>query len=178
MTSTSMIGILGGAFDPVHLGHLRMALDAYEKYKLTEIRFIPCALPVHKKTPIASGKQRIAMLKLAIKSHPAFVLDQREINRKTPSYMIETLHSLKSDMPDQSFGLIMGATEMASFTTWRCFEEILTLAKLLIMPRGTANSLPVSSTLIRKILKQNKNPRYLLPDPVLDYIIHHKIYNT
>jgi nicotinate-nucleotide adenylyltransferase len=173
-----MIGILGGTFDPVHLGHLRMALEALEKYKLTEVRFIPCALPVHKKAPAASARQRIAMLKLALKSQPAFVLDTREVVRKTPSYMIDTLHSLKSEYPNQSLGLLMGATEMASFTSWHRFEEILMLAKLLIMPRGTENALPVSSTLIRKILKKNKSPRYLLPDPVLDYIIYHKIYNT
>ena len=171
-----MIGILGGTFDPIHLGHLRLALEAYEKYKLSEVRFIPCRSPVHKKDPIASTQHRIAMLKLALKSHPDFVLDQREITRKTPSYMIETLQSLKKEMPQQSLGLILSATDMDTFTQWHCWKDILALAKLFIMPRGTASSLPISSTLIRKLIKQNKSPRFLLPDPVLDYILHHKIY--
>src|SRR5690348_6408680 len=101
-----MIGILGGTFDPIHIGHLRMAWEAYEKYHLEEVRFIPCALPVHKKAPLASVKARVEMLKLALKPCSAFTLDLREIQRKTPSYMIETLLSLHQELPEKKFSLV------------------------------------------------------------------------
>lgn len=175
MTKTT-IGILGGTFDPIHFGHLRIALEALEKYKLKEVRFIPCALPVHKKAPLVSSDHRIAMLKLAVKSQKNFIIDQREIKRKTPSFMIETLYDLKDEMPDQQFGLILGSTELVSFTKWRHWQEILKLASLIILPRDTAGALPISSTAIRKMIKKNQNPRYLLPDAVLDYIVYHKLY--
>lgn len=172
----NIIGILGGTFDPVHFGHLRIALEAYEKYHLKQVRFMPCKLPVHKKAPIVSSQHRIAMLELAIKSQKDFILDTREITRNTPSYMIETLSDLKTEMPDQQFGLILGSTELTSFTKWRHWQEILKLAQLIVLPRDIATALPISSTAIRKILQKNKNPRYLLPDSVLDYIVYHKLY--
>ncbi len=170
------IGILGGTFDPVHFGHLRIALEALEKYHLKQVRFIPCALPVHKKAPLASSQHRIAMLKLAVKFQKKFLIDEREIKRKTPSYMIETLTDLRAEMPSEQFGLILGSTELVSFTKWRHWQEILKLAQLIVLPRNTASALPISSTIIRKMIKKNQNPRFLLPDAVLDYIAHHKLY--
>jgi nicotinate-nucleotide adenylyltransferase len=171
-----MIGVLGGTFNPVHFGHLRMAIEAFEKYQLEQIRFIPCKVPVHKKTPGVSAEHRVAMLKLAIQSQKNFIIDEREVKRKTPSYMIETLSNLRDEMPKQQFGLILGSTELILLTKWRRWQDILKIAQLIVLPRDTASALPISSTAIRNLIKKNKNPQYLLPNAVLDYIVNHKLY--
>ena len=177
-----MIGILGGTFDPVHLGHLRLALDLLDKnslspHKLSEIRFIPCKNPVLKKSASASSQHRLAMLKLAVKNQPNFSIDDRELRRKTPSYMIDTLCELQTEMPEERFALIMGSDALSLFTQWQCYEDILEIAELVIIPRGTLATLPISSSHIRALLKSGKSARYLVPDKVLDYIIKHKMYS-
>jgi nicotinate-nucleotide adenylyltransferase len=173
-----MIGILGGTFDPVHFGHLRIALEAYEKHKLKEVRFIPVNTPVHKHAPLASSEHRLKMVNAAIKSQEGFIADNREIKRQSPSYMIETLLDLHAEMPHEKFGLILGSEQLVSFTTWHRWEEILKLATLIVMPRETSNALPISSTEIREMLQSHLSPRYLLPDDILDYITKHKLYSA
>jgi len=172
-----MIGIFGGTFDPIHLGHLRTALELADKHSLTEIRFIPCKDPVLKKPAQVSAKHRLAMLTLAVKHQPNFKIDQRELKRKTPSYMIDTLCELQEEMPKERFALILGSDALSSFTQWQCYDDILELAELILVPRDTLETLPISSTHIRKLIKTGKSARYLVPDRVWDYIIKHKIYD-
>src|ERR1043165_7745920 len=102
------IGIFGGTFDPIHFGHLRSALEIYQTLDLAEVRFIPCFQPVHRKLPIATPEDRLAMVRSAIAEEPMLTVDDREIQRKGPSYMIDTLEELRKLLPDHPLCLIMG----------------------------------------------------------------------
>lgn len=172
-----MIAIFGGTFDPIHLGHLRLAVELQEKHKFKEVRFVPCKNPVFKKAPTISLEHRIAMLKLAIKDQPHFVVDESERRRTGPSYMIDTLVDLQTQMPKEKFTLIMGSDAFEDFYRWHCCEDIIALAKLLVVPRGGNQSLPIASSAIRKLLMQKKSPRYLISDAVWKYIIKHGLYD-
>jgi nicotinate-nucleotide adenylyltransferase len=189
-----VIGIFGGTFDPVHLGHLRLALSLVDHYHLEEVRFVPCKQPVHKQAATVSAEHRLAMLKLAVEKQPNFIVDDREIKRSSPSYMIETLQSFKHEMPTQVFGLILGSDALAHFTSWYHWQEIIKIVKLLIVPRPSFGStsvrlelqaateilnittLPISSSHIRAEIKAGHSPRYWIPDSVWDYINSHQLY--
>lgn len=129
------IGILGGAFDPIHLGHLRAAQEVMQRLPVQEIRFIPCQNPVHKAATAATTKQRLAMLQLALADSPHFKIDERELNRPTPSYMVETLNSLQAEMTTQALWLILGTDAFAHFTSWYRWQQILALANIIIVSR-------------------------------------------
>ena len=86
-----MIGIFGGTFDPVHFGHLRPALEVYQSLALDEMRLIPCGRPPHRSLPFARAEDRLAMLRLAIEGLAGFKVDDRELRRDGPSYMVDTL---------------------------------------------------------------------------------------
>ncbi len=136
-----MIGIFGGTFDPVHLGHLRSALEIYSALELDHIRFIPCANPSHRQKPVASVEMRMKMVAAAIAPFTGFVLDSREANRSGPSYMYDTLVSLKKDFTDQRLCLIIGADAFLMFNQWKQWEEILKRCHLLVMERPGTNNL-------------------------------------
>lgn len=130
-----MIGVYGGTFDPVHFGHLRPALEVYEAFALSELRFIPCGRPPHRDAPQATPQQRQAMLDAAVAGLPGFRVDDREIRRSGPSYMVDTLRSLQVDMPDSALCLILGMDAFAALHTWHQWREIPTLCNLLVMHR-------------------------------------------
>ena len=92
------IGILGGTFDPVHLGHLRLAQEVADALALSDVRFMPCATPPHRATPAAGAADRVAMVKLAIADNPLFTLDERETLRSGPSYSFDTLSQLRAEL--------------------------------------------------------------------------------
>ena len=129
------IGVFGGTFDPVHFAHLRTALELLEQYSLQEIRFIPCKSPVHKPNALASEQDRLAMLQLAIQHQPHFVIDQRELERDTPSYMYLTLESLREDFPNNPLCLILGLDAFLGLPNWYKFEELLQLCHILVVDR-------------------------------------------
>lgn len=130
------IGLLGGTFDPVHFGHLRAALECQHELQLQEIRFIPCRQPVLKKAAFAEAEQRLAMLNIAIAHQPEWRVDTRELYRKTPSYMVETLLSLRTDYPpEQSLCLIIGSDILDELPRWHRWQEILTLCHLIVVHR-------------------------------------------
>jgi nicotinate-nucleotide adenylyltransferase len=129
------IGILGGTFDPIHFGHLRTALELYQALDLAEVRMIPCYQPMHRKQPIASPEQRLAMVKCAVESEPAFTVDACEIERKGPSYTIDTLEILRKQMPNTPLCLIMGIDALIGFSSWHRYKEILMIAHLVIAHR-------------------------------------------
>ena len=131
-----MIGILGGTFDPIHYGHLRTALDVQQCLALDEVRFIPCGEPAHRNKPIAEPLQRLAMVRAAIAGQDKFTLDDREIQRNGPSYMVDTLTSLKNDFKSESLCLILGADAFNGLEQWYQWQKIFDLANIVVMQRS------------------------------------------
>lgn len=129
------IGILGGTFDPIHFGHLRSALELYQAHELAEVRLIPCYQPVHRKAPVASPLHRLAMVRAAISDEKALTVDDCEIQRKSPSYTIDTLEELHQKMPHTPLCLIMGIDALLGFPSWHRWQDILKLAHLIIAHR-------------------------------------------
>jgi nicotinate-nucleotide adenylyltransferase len=130
-----MLGIFGGSFDPIHYGHLHIALDLYQQLHLSEVRFIPCKNPVSDKKIVASEQQRLTMLQLALQPFSYFSIDQRELHRATPSYMIETLASLRLEWGNTPLGLILGYDNLATLDRWHQWRSLIDYAHLLIVPR-------------------------------------------
>jgi len=130
-----MIGVYGGTFDPIHFGHLRPAFEILQSFGLSQIRFIPCGVPPHRDSPRATAEQRLAMLERAIEGVPEFVSDAREIRRSGPSYMIDTLRSLQSELAGEACCLILGMDAFAAFHTWHQWRDILHYCNLLVMQR-------------------------------------------
>lgn len=130
-----MIGVFGGTFDPIHNGHLRIALDVQQQLSLSCVHFIPCKNPVHRDEPMLGAEQRLHLLRLAIQDQSSFVADDREIQRVGPSYMIDTLESLATDYPQQPLLLMIGADAFAGFDQWHRWQEILERAHLVLMQR-------------------------------------------
>ena len=133
-----MIGILGGTFDPVHLGHLRTALDVCEALVLDEVRLIPCHLPPHRGLPVASSAQRVKMLEAAVRDYPAFIVDQRELGREGPSYSFDTLTSLRAEPGAQGICLLIGMDAFRGLTSWHRWRELIELCHLVVMTRPGA----------------------------------------
>ena len=132
---SKLIGIFGGTFDPVHFGHLRPALDVLQNAELDQIRFLPNKTPPHRDQPWLSSAIRKQLVELAIADIPQFVLDERELKREGPSYMVDTLAELKQQFVDDSLCLIMGMDAFAGFTQWHQWQSILELCNLIIITR-------------------------------------------
>ncbi len=130
-----MIGVFGGTFDPVHFGHLRCALELLESLALVEMRLIPCRQPPHRPQPQATAEQRLAMLELATSGQPGFVVDRRELDRPGPSYMVDTLTSLREEFPRSPLCLIIGTDALLAFDRWHRWQEIGELAHLVVIYR-------------------------------------------
>jgi len=127
------IGILGGTFDPIHYGHLRLAEEMLELAGLQQIHFIPTGNPPHRDTPQVSAAHRSAMVKLAIADQPAFVLDEREVRRTTKSYTVDTLRELRTELGDaQPICLLMGGDAFLQLDTWHEWKQILDLAHVVV----------------------------------------------
>lgn len=130
------VGILGGTFNPIHYGHLRMAQELAEGLHLDTVRFIPAANPPHKDMPAISAEQRAAMVNLAIAGNDSFVVDDRELHRSGASYTLDTLHSLRQELgADASITLFMGSDAFAKFDTWHRWEEIIHLCHIALVQR-------------------------------------------
>jgi len=159
------VGILGGTFDPIHHGHLRLALELYESLSLSKVHVIPCYQPVHRKMPVASPEQRLAMVKCAIKDEPALYADAREILRKNPSYMIDTILEMREEMPEARLCLMVGIDAFLGFASWHRWKDILNEAHIIVAHRPQYQ-LPATGT-IADLLKER-----LQQDPA--YIHEHK----
>ncbi len=152
-----MIGIFGGTFDPVHFGHLRPALEVLERMALDQIRFIPARQPPHRDQPLASAEHRLAMLKLALADQPGFVMDDRELRRSGPSYMIDTLHSLREDYGvDRPFCLILGLDAFSGLESWHRWQEILDATHIVIAQRPLADQRVGLSPGLQALLDQRR----------------------
>ena len=140
-----MIGIYGGSFDPVHLGHLQTATSIKNELNIDRLFMLPCFEPVHKKSLNYTSKQRLQMLDLAIKEFNSLEIDTREILRGGNSFMIDTLLDLKESFKNESICLIIGMDSFIKFKTWKNWDEFSKLIHLVVLPRN--GDQPVSKTL-------------------------------
>lgn len=130
-----MIGLLGGTFDPVHYGHLRPALELVDELGLDHVRLIPCGQPPHRAPPVADADHRLTMLRLATVGEPRLRIDERELRRAGPSYMVDTLLSLREELGAAPLGLILGMDAFCGLASWHRWRELPELCHLLVMQR-------------------------------------------
>jgi nicotinate-nucleotide adenylyltransferase len=194
------IGVLGGTFNPPHLGHLLCAQEAYVQLELDTVTLMPARIPPHKPVEEEPGvEHRLELCRLAARDDPRFEVSELEVNRPGPSYTVDTLSELHSKAPDNDLFLIVGGDIAAGFADWREPERVLSLATLAVAKRrGTARAdvaaalreLPggdrtrffrmprigISSTLVRERVRAGLPIRYLVPGPVEGYIADRGLY--
>ncbi len=185
------IGILGGAFDPVHVGHLLVARDIMEKLRLDRVVFLPASRPPHKRC-IASYVQRSRMLKAAIRGHEGFETSDLEAKRPGTSYTVESLAGLKRALPKDALFLIIGADQYQELATWKDPKRLPALARLVVMSRPGATTsksvvparriavrqVELSSTEIRKRIAAGLDVSDMVPEPALRLIERNRLYQT
>lgn len=134
--STAPVGILGGTFDPIHYGHLRLGEEIGEALRLDEVRFLPSGTPPHRSAPVASGEHRLEMTRLAVQGNARFRVDEREMRRSGPGYMFDTLTSFRSEAgPTQALVLLLGADAFLELATWHRWHELFGLAHIAVAHR-------------------------------------------
>ena len=187
------LGVLGGTFDPVHLGHLRLAETAREQMGLDRVVFVPAGLPWRKAgASIAPAGHRLSMLRLATACNPAFEVSDLEVAREGPSYTAETLEALAEAHPGAELFFLLGEDALADLPNWYQPERIRELATLAVARRpgepveaGGSNGavvwlemprLEISATEIRDRVRSGLSIRYLVPDAVEKYIREHGLY--
>ena len=130
------LGIFGGTFDPIHLAHLRLALELKQHLGLDEMRLLPCHQPPHRAAPGVDSEQRAAMAQLAVANCPALTVDTRELRRDSASYTVDTLRELRRELGDQvSLCLAMGMDSLVNLHTWERWQELPSLAHLVVAAR-------------------------------------------
>ena len=130
-----MIGIFGGTFDPIHYGHIKPALSIKQALNLSQLRFIPNRIPPHREVPWLSTEQRLCLLKIAADEIPDIIIDERELKRDGPSYMVDTLRSLQADFPDEKLCLIIGMDAFLGITSWYQWRTLFDLCQLVVTTR-------------------------------------------
>jgi len=191
------IGILGGTFDPIHLGHLRAAETARERLGLSLVAFVPSAQPPHRKEPLSSARDRFTMACLASAGHPQFVTWDTELRRSGPSYMVDTLATLDAEHPGDDLVLVVGGDTWPEMVGWRDPERLFSLAEVAVVDRpghtpatigppfpsarGVVRvegiSLPISATGVRELVRRGESPLYLVPGAVAEYIAKRSLYS-
>ena len=135
------IGLLGGTFNPVHIAHLRAALEVVDFMALDELRLVPSARPPHREAPQVSAEQRLAMVELAVADEPRLCVDDRELRRDKPSYSIDTLESLRGELAaDDQLFLILGWDAFCGLPGWHRWQDLLLHAHILVLQRPDADS--------------------------------------
>ena len=186
------IGILGGTFNPVHMGHLILAQDALEQFDLDEVLFIPCAHPPHKKPNcLAPASRRLGMLRAALKGDSHFAVSDLEIKRGGVSYSIDTLQELRRIFPTSALYFIIGADSLNELRSWRKVGELQKFCIFIAMGRpgyavrGSSNVLlfkghlfDISSSEIRKRVAEGRRIRHLVPNAVEEYIKRQRLYQS
>ena len=155
--AAALIGVFGGTFDPVHNGHLRIALDAREQLGLDQVRLIPLAQAVHREQPQAAAALRLQMLQAAVTGRDDLIADDRELRRQGPSYTVDTLRSLRQDFPKTSLCLLLGSDSFNGFDTWRDPRGILDIANIAVMQRPGHR--PPDAPGLRELLKNRLTER-------------------
>ena len=199
---TKKVGIMGGTFNPIHIGHLILAEAAYEAYNLDEVLFVPSGHSYMKdQSEILDAKKRVHMTGLAIEDNPHFALSTIEIDRDGNSYSYETLETLRKQNPNTEYYFIVGADTLFALETWKHPEILLPSCTILAAVRdgvsmekmqkqadyleekfgGSIKLLPtsnieISATDIRKRLSENRDAKYIVPDAVLQFIHKNGLY--
>lgn len=202
MTRRTAIGIFGGTFNPIHLGHLLVAQDALEQLRLARVIFIPSAIPPHKHADkLASAADRLRMIELGIRGNDRFEVDDVEIRRGGKSYSVDTLTQLKAQNPRAVFFFIIGADSLRELHLWREVGQLVTLCTFVTVPRPGFEAKPVidprldpatrrqlrqhvlrghacgiASRDIRARVASGRSIRYLVPDGVRQYIRRRRLY--
>lgn len=197
------LGIFGGTFDPIHNAHLFVAESARILEGLDRVLFVPTNNQHYRNAAQVGPEHRCAMVLGAIASNPAFKLDDTDLRKDATGYTADLLPRLREKYQDAQFTFIIGADSLAN-STWERFDEVLeSLERFVVAPRtgvrpdalqrvlaavpknlreriATLNlpELPESATLIRTLLSQNKSVRYLVPEPVWQYIVSQKLYGA
>lgn len=199
------IGIMGGTFDPVHIGHLLLGEFAYEDFGLDEIWFIPNGNPPHKEAEHTEEAlhHRVEMVKLAVSDVPYFRVDLCEADTGTHSYTYKTMREFNRIYPNDQFYFILGADSLFAIEEWKYFREIFPTCTILAAMRDDkdiasmqiqidylkekynariellpAPLVEISSTTIRERAAKGLSVRYMVPDAVAEYITEHKLYRN
>lgn len=200
------IGIFGGTFDPVHMGHLILAEQCRDQAKLDEVWFLPSYQPPHKQgQPVTRFEQRCDMLELAVAGQPAFKVERIEKELPPPSYTAETLAELHRRHPDHEFSLLMGSDGLPDLPGWYEPRKVLALASLVVVPRpgvmlwtadrlaaalGLSDSsgvrmrfvacpmIEIASRELRRAMHDGMSIRYMVPRSVEEYVRERKLYGA
>ena len=199
MSKVDKVGVLGGTFDPLHLGHLRAAEVARDELTLESVLFVPARNPPHKPgDAVTDASARVAMLELGLAGEEGFELSSIEIERVGPSYTIETLDELQRKHPDADYWFITGSDAFMEIRTWKDWEVLLERYAFAVNERPgfgleeAARAVPsslhervvflqtkmlnVSSTEIRSLVRDGHSIRFLVPEAVDDYIRRNRLY--
>lgn len=194
-TEKIRLGVFGGCFDPIHLGHLLVAEDVFHKLKLDKLIFIPTFRPPHRAPPVAPYNSRVEMVQRAIANNHSFYLSRIEENRPGPSYTVETLKRLRLLFPCARLYLLLGYDQYRSIACWHKPLELTKMAKLVVMSRPGVlrptllpghnprkviflEVIPVelTATTIRERLAKGRSVCYLIPTAVADYVYKNRLY--
>ena len=194
------IGLLGGTFDPPHLGHLWMAEMAREQLALDRVLFLPVGTPPHKEGyPVTAVNHRLEMVRRAVADNPYFDLDPIDAEREPPHHTISLLPLMRRAYPQARFWFLVGADSMADLPNWKRPADIIKQCQLAVCPRPGVTidwptlktavpgietavdflggpALAVSSTVIRRWRRAGHSVRYLVPAPLLDYLDEERLY--
>ena len=197
------IGIMGGTFDPIHIGHLILGETAYHQFHLDNVLFMPAGNPPHKqdRENRATDSQRVEMVRLAIASNPHFTLSMEEMHREGYSYTYRTLERLKKRYPDTEYYFILGADYLYTFDEWKEPARILGACTILVGTRNHTSdekldrvieqleekyhgkiekleslNIDISSKMIRSWIEKGRSLAYYVPDQVIEYIQKNNIY--
>lgn len=198
--SRRRIGVFGGAFDPPHAAHLALVHSALTQLQLDELRVIPTGHAWHKSRPLSPAKHRLAMAQLAFGNVAGVRVDERELQRRGPSYTIDTLREIRLQWPDAELFVFLGEDQARALPTWRDWQQILQLATICVADRGDWKRnkprfvapklyearfehlkmppLPISATDLRARIASHQSPGSLLPESVARYIAIHHLYQT
>jgi nicotinate-nucleotide adenylyltransferase len=153
-----VLGIFGGTFDPVHIGHLRTAFELRVRLGLDRVYFVPAAIPPHRPEPAAPAAVRVAILEAVLASDAYAVVDQRELLRDGPSYTIETAIEFRAQFPESALCLLLGMDAFLGLPAWRDWERLLTLVNIVVARRPGA-SLPSAGRLASLLDARRVDPR-------------------
>jgi nicotinate-nucleotide adenylyltransferase len=191
------LGLFGGTFNPIHHGHLVALQETMLELSLDRVLLIPTHNPPHKESPEVDASHRARMTELAVQDDDFLTVSRVELEREGPSYTIHTLQALRDNHPEESFVLLIGGDELVQFTEWKDWDAILQECDLVGMNRpGTDEvqsadpdvmdnvryvdipEIEISSTMIRKRLRNDRPAEYFLPESVRDYIDKHDLYRS